>query len=183
MGSPVIQRRDALRRTVCLGLWLLLGCGPGPELAVLPDQVPPPAPARLTGVVFQGYSAASRSVEVRAALAQVDFVKRVAQLERVRIEFQDPSRGKVEIRAQKADFLLDSDDFVLHEHVEGVTAEGERFTSSQVRYQHAQQRLWTDQSVRLYRDDLVVEGEGMEVDLSTRRIRLTGGVKARTGRP
>ena len=33
------------------------------------------------------------------------------------------------------------------------------------------------------RDDLVVEGEGMEIDLSTRRIRLIGRVEARMKQP
>ena len=43
----------------------------------------------------------------------------------------------------------------------------------------AEERLWTDRPVRLYRSNLVVESDGMESDLSTRRIRLTGSVQAK----
>ena len=88
-------------------------------------------------------------------------------------------RGEVRIKAERAEFHLDSDDFVLHDRVEGSTAEGERFTTAHVRYEQAAQRLWTDQPVRLYRDNLLVEGAGMEIDLETRKIRLTGSVQAR----
>ena len=175
----MIQGRLASRIALCLGPWLLLGCGPAPDLAGLSGSLQPPAPARLSGVVFESYALGSREVEVRAARAEVDSVKRVVRLERVRIDFMDPQRGRVQVRAKRADFLLDSDDFVLREQVEGSTAEGERFSTAQVRYEQAAQRLWTDQPVRLYRDNLVVEGEGMEIDLSTRRIRLTGKVEAR----
>ncbi len=178
----MIQRRFALRIALCLSAWLVLSCGPAPDLAGLSGALQPPAPARLSGVVFESYSLGSREVEVRAARAEVDSVKRVVRLERVRIDFQDPTHGRVQVWANRADFLLDSDDFVLREQVEGSTAEGERFSTAQVRYEQAAQRLWTDQPVRLYRDNLVVEGEGMEIDLSTRRIRLTGRVKARMKR-
>ncbi len=173
----------ASRSAICGGLWLLLGCGPAPELGGLSEYTPRPAPARLSGVIFEGYSAGSRELEVRAAHAEVDSVERVVRLERVRIGFQDPRRGYVQIQADRAELFLDSDDFILRDHVEGSTAEGERFTTGQVRYEQAAQRLWTEEPVRLYRDDLVVEGEGMEIDLSTRRIRLIGRVEARMKQP
>ena len=122
------------------------------------------------------------AIAIRAARAEVDSVKRVVRLERVRINFQDPRHGRVEVRANRAEFLLDSDDFILRDQVEGSTAEGERFSTAQVRYEQTAQRLWTHHPVRLYRDGLVVQGEGMEIDLATRRIRLMGQVEARMER-
>ena len=175
------MRRLASRIALSAGLWLALGCEPAQDLAGLSASLQP-APARLVGVIFEGYSAGSLEVEVRAARAEVDSVNRVVHLERVRINFQDPQHGRVEVRANRAEFLLDSDDFVLREQVEGSTAEGERFSTEQVRYEQTAQRLWTHHPVRLYRDGLVVQGEGMEIDLASRRIRLMGKVEARMER-
>ncbi len=177
----MILRRFASRIALGAGL-LALACGPTQDLAGLSASLEQAAPPRFRGVVFEGYSAGDREVEVRAARAEVDDVGRVVRLERVRIDFQDPQHGRIQVRAKRAEFHLDSDDFVLREQVEGLTDEGERFTTAWVSYEQAAQRLWTDQPVRLHRDDLVVEGEGMEIDLSTRRIRLIGKVEARMKR-
>ncbi len=180
-GSSVILQRFASRIVLGAGL-LALACGPAQDLAGLSASLEQPAPARLRGVVFEGYSAGAREVEVRAARAEVDYVGRVVRLQRVRIDFQDPQHGRIQVQAKRAEFLLDSDDFVLREQVVGTTDRGERFSTAQVRYEQAAQRLWTDQPVRLHREGLVVEGEGMEIDLSTRRIRLMGKVEARMKR-
>jgi LPS export ABC transporter protein LptC len=181
MGSSVILPRIATRIALGAGL-LSLACGPAQDLAGFSASLGPPPPARLRGVVFEGYSAGAREVEVRAARAEVDYVGRVVRLQRVRIDFQDPQHGRIQVRAKRAEFLMDSDDFVLREQVEGSTDQGERFKTAQVHYEQAAQRLWTDQPVRLHREGLVVEGEGMEIDLSTRRIRLIGKVEARMKR-
>ncbi len=164
---------------LCGGTLLVLACGPSADFAGLSKLPRPSAPAQLTGVVFEGYSAGSREVEVRAARADVDPDQRVVQLQKVQIRFQDPKRGEVRVNADRAEFSLDSDDFVLRDHVEGSTAKGERFTTAEVRYHQAEERLWTDRPVRLYRSNLLVESDGMEIDLSTRRIRLTGSVEAK----
>ena len=177
----MILRRFASRIALSASL-LALACGPAQDLAGLSASLEPPPPARLRGVVFEGYSAGAREVEVRAARAEVDYEGRVVRLQRVRIDFQDPQHGRIQVQAKRAEFLMDSDDFVLREQVEGSTDAGERFSTAEVRYEQGAQRLWTDQAVRLHREGLVVEGEGMEIDLSTRRIRLVGKVEARMKR-
>lgn len=176
----MIRMQFRWRRALCgAGLLAGLACGPAPDFALLSPTERPPPRAQLRGVIFEGYAAGTRELVVRAASAEVDPGQRLVELDSVRISFRDPARGQVRIKAERAEFRLDNDDFVLHDRVEGSTAGGERFTTAHVRYEQAAQRLWTDQPVRLYRDNLVVEGEGMEIDLETRKIRLTGSVQAR----
>jgi LPS export ABC transporter protein LptC len=134
--------------------------------------------AELRGVVFEGYSAGSRSVEVRATRAWVDPGSRTVDLQGVSIGFEDERRGEIHIQAESAQLRLDTDDFVLTGKVVGTTEEGERFTTAWVRYEQASERLWTDQPVILYRSNLRLKGGGMEMHLPTRRVRLTGDVRA-----
>jgi LPS export ABC transporter protein LptC len=175
----VATTHSSWRRVACSGALLLLACGPRVDLSALANASHPPPAAELTGVVFEGYSAGAREIEVRAARARVEPAERLVHLDRVQIGFRDAKRGQVRIDAERAVLRLDNDDFILHDQVEGSTASGERFTTAEVRYEQAAERLWTDRPVRLERDNLLVEGEGMEIDLSTRRIRLTGSVQAR----
>ena len=136
-----------------------------------------PPPAIMEGVVFEGYAGRSRQVEVRATRARVDTAERVAHLEGVRILFSDPVRGPVSIRAEAGTLDLADDDFVLHGRVEGEVAEGERFETSEVRYDASRDRLWTDQPVRVTRPNLRLEGDGLEIDVQARRLTIRGHVR------
>ena len=136
---------------VCTGSLLLLACQPPGDLLDYANGPHAPTPAQLRGVLFEGYAAGAREVEVRAARANLHPAERVVHLERVQIRFQDERRGQIHIDAERAELRLDSDDFMLHGRVEGSTTEGERFSTAEVRYEQASGRLWTDQPVRLYR--------------------------------
>ncbi|UCB52725.1 MAG: LPS export ABC transporter periplasmic protein LptC [Candidatus Zixiibacteriota bacterium] len=160
------------------GILLLIGCGPPPDFGRVGRAKPASPRAELQGVVFDGYSAGSRDVEVHAVRAWVDPANRVVDLSKVRIGFEDEKRGKIQIRAQSAQLRLDTDDFVLRGQVEGTTGEGERFTTAEVRYEQARERLWTDQPVELHRSNLLLKGGGMELHVPTRRVRITGDVRA-----
>ena len=153
----------------------LVACQPvGLERASLGDR--PPPSANLVGVSFEGFSAGSREVRVRAARARLDPLERVVHLSGVRIQFEDEQRGEVKLNAATALLRLDSDDFVLQGTVEGQTASGETFITAEVRYDRAGERLWTDQPVEVQRAGLLLRGDGMEMDLSSHRLKLVGDV-------
>ncbi|NRA02260.1 MAG: LPS export ABC transporter periplasmic protein LptC [Myxococcales bacterium] len=135
-------------------------------------------PAVLYGVDFDGYRAANHEVEVRAETAEVDSVTGHARLWEVRIRFEEPGRGPVEVKAERAEVDLASDDFVLSGRVEGSLGSRERFYTSELRYQRERERLWTDRPARLVGARTVVRGQGLELDLRTRRLRLLGSVDA-----
>ncbi len=134
-------------------------------------------PATLERLVFEGYTQGSRDVEVRARRAQVDPATRKAVLEDVRISFEDEQRGAVEISAESARLDLASDDFLLEGRVSGTTGEGERFEGEQVYYEARTKKLRSDHPVRVYRHNLTLAGDGMEIDLVTRRVKIEGRVR------
>jgi LPS export ABC transporter protein LptC len=165
------------RRVLLAGLiGPLLACGA--EIGVLDIRVPPSLPpALLEDVVFEGWAGDEREVEVRARRARVDMAERVVHLEGVRIEFRDAERGPVEIRAQRGTLDLEADDFVLEGRVEGRIGADERFETSELRYDAARERVWTDQPVRVTRPSLRLEGDGLEIDVPARRLTIRGNVR------
>ena len=166
------------RRVVLAGLsGLLLACGA--EIAGLEPRLPPGVPpALLEDVVFEGWANDKREVEVRARRARVETAERVAHLEGVRIELRDAQRGPVEIRAQRGSLDLEADNFVLEGRVEGRIGADERFETSELRYDAAQERAWTDQPVRVTRPGLRLEGDGLEIDVPARKLTIRGNVRA-----
>jgi LPS export ABC transporter protein LptC len=165
-----------------IALWSLallpLGCGSSSEFAAMEASERPSLGAELQGVVFEGHSAGSQDVEVRAKRAWVDPAERRVDLQEVQIGFEDEKRGAVRIRAERAQLQLDSDDFVLRGEVVGTTGEGEQFKTAEVRYQQGDQLLWTDQPVQVNRSNLLLKGGAMQMHVPSRRIRLTGNVRA-----
>lgn len=135
-------------------------------------------PAVLYGVDLDGYRAANHEVEVRAETAEVDSTTGSARLWKVRIRFEDAERGPVEVNAERAEVELGSDDFVLLGAVEGSVGRRERFYTQDLRYEREGERLWTDRPARLEGAQTVVRGQGLELDLKTRRLRLLGSVEA-----
>ncbi len=137
----------------------------------------------LRGVVVDGYRAATREFQMRAASAEVEPELKLVRLRDVEIEFDEEGRGTVNVRAKRGTLKLDRNDLVLRGGVVGETSSGERFETEELRYDGARHRLWTDGAVRVERPNLVLTGTGMELDLSAQRIRFTGHVEARTLRP
>ncbi|MFQ5514230.1 MAG: LPS export ABC transporter periplasmic protein LptC [Myxococcota bacterium] len=166
-------------RRVLLGVVLAaLGCRAEPPAASAPSPRPLP-PATLLGVEFEGFSGEARDVRVRAVHAEVDSEAQLVRLERVKIEFEDEARGTVVIEAERAALRLDSDDFVLQGRIEGHLGAGEHFETTEVHYEHASERLWTDHPVELRRAGLHLRGDAMEMDLVSDRVHLKGHVEAR----
>ncbi len=156
---------------------LCVGCGSATDSVSVEGLAVELPPAILDRVVFEGYRAGERAVEVLSDRATLDSTGRAATLEGVRIAFKDERRRVVEVWADRGRLDLAGEDFVLEGDVRGTTGEGERFTTAEVRYDHASKRLWTDRPVRIYRSNLMLEGEGMELDLESRRLRILGGVR------
>ncbi len=135
------------------------------------------APAVLERVVFEGYVQGEREVEVLAARAEVDPSTRIALLTDVKISFEDARRGAIVVHADGARLELASDDFVLLGKVDGTTASGERFVGEEVRYDAKARKLRSDRPVRVYRQNMSLVGDGIEIDVETRRVKIEGRVR------
>ena len=157
---------------------LVAACAPGPPADPAPAASGPP-PILMETVRLDGYRAGKLDLQVRAMRASIDAEGRRADLERVRIEFEDSASGSIEVRAERGSIDLDGNDFVLLGRVEGQVGEGQRFRTANVRYQDDPPRLWTDRPVEVIRSNLVLEGDGMEIDLDKRVLKITGNVRTR----
>jgi LPS export ABC transporter protein LptC len=132
----------------------------------------------LRGVLFEGFRVGQTEFEVRAHHADVDWNERLATLQSVEIRFRAEERGTVQVRSDRGRVDLDRQDFELIGHVQGTTGKGERFFTDRVRYDQAANSLRGDGPVRIERAGLVFEGEGMLVDLESRKVLFTRSVKA-----
>lgn len=170
-----------MSRSCCALFAILLwstACAPSSTAEAPGEQTQPGvSPATLERVVFEGYRQGTREVEVSAASAEVDPVARVATLEAVKISFSDARRGAIVVTAESARLDLRSDDFVLNGRVQGLTGAGESFEGSEVRYDAKEKKLRSDEPVRVYRENLTLAGEGMEIDTETRRVKIEGKVR------
>ncbi len=156
-------------------LWLLpaIGCGPPvesrPRAGVDLDGLPPLV---LDGVIFSGYRSATKDLEVRARRARVQPDQQVAVLREVDILFRDSERGPMHVTADDADFNLATQAFVLHENVKGEVGDGERFSTSEVRYDEKLRRLHTDRPVQIDHGRISFKGKGMVIDVASGRLTL-----------
>lgn len=163
---------------LALALAWTAACAPGATVdAPRGDAEAEVSPATLERVVFEGYRQGDREVEVRAAGAEIDPVARVARLSDVKISFADARRGAIAVSAETARFDLRSDDFTLEGQVRGLTGEGESFEGRDVVYDAEARKLRSTQPVRVYRENLTLAGEGLEIDVETRRVKIEGKVR------
>jgi len=158
-----------------------LGCSSGLDLLENgssrgPIEIPP---IEMERVIFEGYHGDLRDLLVTAASATVDMTEHVANLRDVAIGFSTEDASKVEISAPVGVFHLDGDDFTLSDGVTGHTAEGERFTTEAVNYISKRQVLASHSPVELRRSSLHLTASGMELEVHTHKLRLTGNVRAR----
>ena len=158
-----------------------LGCSSGLDL--LENGGTHPAielpPIELQGVVFEGYHGDLQDLLVTADSATVDMTQHVANLREVSIGFSAEDASKVSIAAPVGQFHLDKDDFTLSDGVHGTTAEGQSFTTDAVRYLSSRRVIVSDSAVELRRLNLLVTASGMELEVPTHKLHLTGNVRAR----
>jgi hypothetical protein len=167
-----------IRRSAAVAIALLgLACSPvdlggGAE----PGGALPPV--RLRGVALEGWSGAVRELSVEASDATIDLDARVARLEWIRIALSGSEVGPLEVKAPSGEFDLARDALWLRGGVEGRTQPGERFSTAEVSFDQEAGRLHSDRPVSLSRPNLQLTADGMDLDLRSRRLRLTGAVRA-----
>jgi LPS export ABC transporter protein LptC len=168
-------------RGVCVALVCLsLGCGPATDFLDAGGSRPAvqPPPIQMEHVIYEGYHGDLQDLLVTAAGATVDMVTKVANLRDVSIHFATEDASKVEISAPHGQFHLDRDDFTLTDGVTGTTEEGQRFKTQAVRYIGERRVIASSTPVELRRDKLLLTATGMELEVGTHKLHLTGNVKA-----
>lgn len=130
----------------------------------------------MQNVRFEGFRSGERDLVVFARTAEIVLSSREVALEHVRVEAQG-SEGEISIAAEQGTVDLEEDSFRLIGKVKGRVGTGQRFETSEVRYDSSTQKIWTDREVRVVRDNLTLVGKGMDLDLKERRVQILNGVR------
>ncbi|MFQ5698959.1 MAG: LPS export ABC transporter periplasmic protein LptC [Myxococcota bacterium] len=165
------MRRSSIGGMGALLVWLLASsagaASPSPETT-------------LEDVVFQGFRPGESGYRVHASRARVDWVRRVAHLESVKIVFEGrEGQEPIRVRSDRGLVYLNREDLELSGNVEGDTATGDTFRSDRARYDQEHRRLTGKGHVRVERTGRVYEGAAMELDLDSREVRFRGKVRVR----
>ena len=136
-------------------------------------------PIEMEHVIFEGYHGDLKDLAVTAKAATVDMATHVANLRDVVIHFAAEDQSKVEIAAPAGQFHLDGDDFTLTDGVTGETEEGQKFKTEAVHYIAKRRVIASNTPVELLRDKLRLTATGMELEVASHKLRLTGNVQAR----
>jgi len=128
------------------------------------------------GLTFVASHGADRDLVLRAERAHLDPSSNVAHLERVESSV-DPQEGTpgFEMTCDEGDLDLATNDFLAKGHVHGKTADGRRFTTTWVRYDHANGIASTDAPVEIEEAGGKYKGGGFRYQVRDQRFRLLGG--------
>jgi LPS export ABC transporter protein LptC len=167
-GQGIWKRLQTGAFLACL---LAAGCGtrtdPPPPNAF--EELPPIV---LDSLHFSGYRGATQDIEVRARQADLRPDQQVAELRGVDIRFRNSERGPMHVTADRGDFNLATQAFVLHENVKGEVGDDQRFATSEVRYDEKKRRLHTSRPVQIENGRISFQGKGMVVDVESGLLTL-----------
>ena len=156
----------------------LLGLTGGVAAAGLARAESGPPPLRIEGMTFVGSRGELREVVLRARTAVFRPDERVAQLEEVSAEVsQGDGALSFSMTCRRAEFDLDTQDFVAEGEVEGTTSDGRRYSAPWVRYEHEAGILYTDAPVRMVDATGSFRGDGFRFHVKERRFQLLGNVR------
>lgn len=98
-------------------------------------------------------------------------------LRRPVVDIQQPQRTW-RARGDEGDVRQATKDLELRKNVVVVSSDGLRLETSVLRWQAGAKRLWTDAPVKITRAGTVIEGSGLEVDMTQQTAVVKGRVRA-----
>ena len=133
---------------------------------------------RLTGMTFVGSRGSVRELVVRSRTALLRTDVNVAELEGVDalVTAGGDSGRSFSLLCDRAEFNLDTSDFVASGHVRGETGDGQQYAAPWVRYEHERGVLFSDAPVHLEDGTGRFRGDGFRYHLAERRFQLLGNV-------
>jgi LPS export ABC transporter protein LptC len=135
-------------------------------------------PLRIEGMTFVGSRGELREVVLRSRIAIFRPDARTAELEEVSAEVSQGEGGRsFTMTCRRAEFDVDSQDFMAEGQVEGATSDGRRYYAPWVRYDHEAGLLYTDAPVRMVDDTGSFRGDGFRYHVKERRFQLLGNVR------
>lgn len=133
---------------------------------------------RLTGMTFVGSRGDVTRFVLNAGTAVIRPDTNIAELEDVRVRGSElGDEQEFEVRCERGELDVDTNDFLAEGDVRGVTADGRRYAAPWVRYDHAQSLIYTDAPATMQDSTGSFRGDGFRYHLEDGRFRLTGNVK------
>lgn len=152
----------------------------GPSLAAWAGSDPPPL--RIDGMTFVGSRGELNEVVLRSRTAMFRPDDRVAELEGVSADVSSGDGDRsFSMTCQRAEFNLDTQNFMAEGDVEGSTGDGRRYFAPWVRYEHEAGVLYTDAPVRMTDETGSFRGDGFRYHVKERRFQLLGNVRVEQG--
>ena len=99
------------------------------------------------------------------------------RLRRVTVTIEEPGRTW-SVTGDEGDLLEGNKDVMLRKNVVLISSDGIRLETDSLRWQAKEKRVWTDDPVILYRQSVIVRGQGLESRLADERTAVKGRVRA-----
>jgi LPS export ABC transporter protein LptC len=157
--------------TLVLGLAL-----PGPLAVAYADDVRAPV-VELTGMTFLATSGSRTQLRLEAETAEIPGGSDIAYLKGVRghVAGDRDSEGGLDMSCDRAEYHLDTNDFVAEGTVRGKTGDGRRFQTARLRYDHEQALAVSDVAVTIWDRHGRYRGGGFRYHVGQGRFQLLDG--------
>ncbi|MFP6654035.1 MAG: LPS export ABC transporter periplasmic protein LptC [Myxococcota bacterium] len=134
------------------------------------------------GMTFVASEASSNEIVLHAEVARFYPDRQLADLEQVHVEVASgPNRVGFEMRCDKGQLNLSTQDFIAEGHVVGTIEGGREFEALWVAYDEEKGVLYTDAPVLIVDQDGRYRGGGFRYVVRERRFRLEGGASVVQG--
>jgi LPS export ABC transporter protein LptC len=132
---------------------------------------------QVTGMTYVSSRGSASELVLIAQRAELRPETSLAVLEEVQVSGMDPDRKRsFEMRCDRGELDVDSNDFLAEGDVRGSTGDGQRYQTAWVRYDHARGLLYTDAPVAMEDGSGSFRGDGFRYDTRRKSFRLLGNV-------
>jgi LPS export ABC transporter protein LptC len=168
MRAPEASRRLARCGLALCALALLGADAPERRFA---------AHVRVSGMTFVGSRGADSELVLHAQRAELSPETNIAVLDEVHLTASDAGeRRSFDVRCDRGELDVETNDFLAEGNVRGTTGEGQRYQTTWVRYDHKRGLLFTDAPVALEDRTGSLRGDGFRYDTRKRSFKLLGNV-------
>src|SRR5262245_6468942 len=146
-------------------------------------QEPSPSKAdyRIKEVHLQEEDRGRGSWQLNADYGEIFEAQGKTYMKKVTIRINEPARART-VNSDEGDLLSESKDVELRGHVVVVSSDGLRLETSRLNWKAKEQRVWTDQPVTIWRNGVVVQGQGFESGAKDGVTTIKGRVRATISR-
>jgi len=146
-------------------------------------QEPSPSKAdyRIKEVHLQEEDRGRGSWQLDADYGEIFEAQGKTYMKKVTIRIHEPTREWT-VKSDEGDLLRESKDVELRGNVVVVSSDGLRLETTRLNYMAKDQRVWTDRPVKIWRNGVVVQGQGFESGDKDGVTTIKGRVRATISR-